>query len=250
MSLLANLRVILVEPAGALNVGSVARVIKNMGLTRLILVNPQCDPHGEEARRMAVHGLELLENCQIVASLAQALQGCQRAIATTARPRNLSTPLETPRQALPWLLAPNLTTALIFGPEDRGLSNEELSYAQRFVCIPANPLYPSLNLAQAVAVCSYELYQHIENSAPPENAPANLAPIESMEGYYEHLEKVLLLIGFLYPHTAQARLEKFRQIYNRIGLTVEELALLRGILGHLEAIWQLLPPDVRPKSNL
>lgn len=253
-SLLNRLRIILVEPAGALNVGSVARVMKNMGLYHLVLVNPHCDPLSEEARRMAVHGQEILAAAQRVENLAQALAGCQRAIATTARPRHLSTPLETPRQALPWLLQPSLSTALIFGPEDRGLSNEELSYAQRFVCIGANPDYPSLNLAQAVAICAYELYQKAmepsaENAADIPEPPPHLATIEAMEGYYAHLERVLLNIGYLYPHTAAARLEKFRQIYNRAQLTPAELALLRGILGHLESIWQLLPPTFSLKVH-
>ncbi|MGL5034571.1 MAG: RNA methyltransferase, partial [Microcystaceae cyanobacterium] len=137
MSSLELIKIILVEPAGPLNVGSVARVMKNMGLSRLVLVNPQCDRLGEEARRMAVHGVEILEQAQEVPTLAEALQGCQNAIATTARPRNIETPLETPRQALPWLLENPNTSALIFGREDRGLSNEELNQAHRFVAIPA-----------------------------------------------------------------------------------------------------------------
>ncbi|MEQ8960486.1 MAG: RNA methyltransferase, partial [Coleofasciculus sp. C2-GNP5-27] len=132
---LANVRIILVEPAGALNIGSVARVMKNMGLNQLWLVNPHCNPSGSEARQMAVHGVDVLESAQQVATLPEALQGCQRAIATTARTRHLPTTLEPPRLALPWLLAENITSALIFGPEDRGLSNDELNYAQRFVCI-------------------------------------------------------------------------------------------------------------------
>ncbi len=144
---LDRLRIILVEPAGALNVGSTARIMRNMGLSRLIIVNPACDILAEEARRMAVHGIEVLENCSQVATLGEALQGCHRIIATTSKPRHLNTPLETPRTALPWLLTPNLESALIFGPEDRGLSNSELNHAQRFVGIPANPQYSSLNLA-------------------------------------------------------------------------------------------------------
>ena len=244
MSNLNNLKIILVEPAGPLNVGSVARVMKNMGLSQLVLVNPHCDPFGEEARRMAVHGVEVLETARTVASLPAALQGCQRAIATTARSRTLPTSLELPQVALPWLLGENLTAALIFGPEDRGLSNQELNYAQRFVAIPANPEYPSLNLAQAVAICTYELYQIAQQSVDKDSQgfpihedselTSNLATCDALEGYYQHLETVLLKIGYLYPHTASARMEKFRRLFNRANLSAEEVAMLRGILSQLD----------------
>lgn len=260
-------RIILVEPAGALNVGSVARVMKNMELEQLVLVNPRCDRLSDEARQMAVHGVEILENALIVENLPSALAGCQRAIATTARSRTLPTNLESPRVALPWLLADKIESALIFGPEDRGLSNAELNYAQRFVCIPANQKYPSLNLAQAVAICAYELYQTSSDKAidtrnnyvnlqleekldsanfypnsvnVPESSGSdcnvdriNYASLDALEEYYQHLETVLSQIGYLYPHTAAARMEKFRRLYNRANLSTEEVAMLRGILRQI-----------------
>jgi tRNA/rRNA methyltransferase len=247
---LAQIRIILVEPAGPLNVGSVARVMKNMGLQQLILVSPHCDPLGEEARLMAVHGLNILERVQQVGSLPEALQGCHMTIATTARPRSLLTPLETPSQALPWLLTANLPSALIFGPEERGLSNEELNYAQRFLSIPASPTYPSLNLAQSVAICAYELYQAaqipLELPSTPFTKPA---PFDVIESYYQHLETVLLNIGYLFPHTAKAKMEKLRRLYNRSNLSTEEVALLRGILGQIDSIWQHLPDNHSHKSR-
>lgn len=231
-----QVRIILVEPAGALNIGSVARVMKNMEQHHLVLVAPHCQHLGAEARQMAVHGIDVLKKTQVVSTLAEALQGCQRAIATTSKARTLSTPLETPRQALPWLLEKDITSALIFGPEDRGLNNEELNHAQRFVCIPANSEYPSLNLAQAVAVCLYELYQGAQQELPNDipSPTVNLATLDDLEGYYQHLESLLLKISYLYPHTAKARMAKFRQIYHRANLTPEELALLRGILRQIE----------------
>ncbi len=152
----SEIRIVLVEPAGALNVGSVARVMKNMGLAHLVLVNPQCDRLGFEARQMAVHAADVLEAAQVVGSLPEALQGCQKAIATTGRDRTtLNLTVEPPRVALPWLL--DAPAALIFGREDSGLTNEELNYAQRWIQIPSQPAYPSLNLAQAVAICCYEI---------------------------------------------------------------------------------------------
>jgi tRNA/rRNA methyltransferase len=263
---LAHVKIILVEPAGALNVGSVARVMKNMGLSQLVLVNPQCDRASPEALQMAVHAADILEAAQEVATLPIALQGCQKAIATTGRDRTaLTIHLESPRMALPWLLEippdrPFWQSALIFGREDRGLSKEELNYAQRFIRIPSTDVYPSLNLAQAVAICCYELYMEAiaalpiaalpvitspkpesENTAPPlPTLPfpiSNLAPLETLEGYYQKLEALLLKIGYLYPHTSASRMEKFRRLFNRAYPSEAEVAMMRGILRQME--WAL-----------
>ncbi len=239
---LAQVRIILVEPAGALNVGSVARILKNMGLQQLVLVNPQCDPRCQDAQKMAVHGVDILESAIQVETLPEALSGCQRAIATTARERSLETPLEHPRDALGWLL--ETPGALIFGPEDRGLSNEELNYAQRFVRIPSSSVYPALNLAQAVAVCCYELFQ-LANANPKVSPPVVSSPIrtgseatlERLEGFYNQLETLLLNIGYLYSHTATSRMEKFRRLFNRAQLSQTEVDMLRGILSQME--WAL-----------
>ena len=154
---LHHIRIVLVEPAGALNIGSIARVMKNMGLSQLVVVNPQCEVNGEEATRMSVHAIDLLQSAKIVPDLPTALAGCVRVIATTARERAIPTLLETPRQALPWLVESNEPTALIFGREDSGLTNAELNYATRYLRIPVGSEYSSLNLAQAVGVCAYEL---------------------------------------------------------------------------------------------
>lgn len=281
---LAKIRIVLVEPAGALNVGAIARVMKNMGLHHLVLVNPKCDPVGEEARLMAVHAADVLEAATVVPTLPTALRGCQRAIATTARPR-VATVLEPPKTALPWLLAsPSQENgAIVFGPEERGLSNEELNYAQRFVAIPSNPAYASLNLAQAVGICCYELYQWEreqeaggrllrERSAeqrqevegkqaadilavapqhlnrPPTTSsplPSPLSPpasLDALEGYYQHLEAVLLAIGYLHPHTAASRMQKFRRLFNRALPSSEDVTMLRGILSQVEWATQASSP--------
>lgn len=256
---LTNLRIILVEPAGALNVGSIARILKNMGLHHLVLVNPQCDPLSDDALMMAVHAADVLAAAKIVQTLPEALKGCQRAIATTARARAIDTQLEPPKVALPWLVTDaTVPSALIFGSEERGLSNEELKYAQRFVCIPSSPAYPSLNLAQAVAICCYELYQlEVEPVAAARSpaqdtvpiAQANLASLDTLEGYYQQLEALLLKTGYLLPHTADSRMEKFRRLFNRAYLSTTEVSMLRGILRQVE--WALkinsLPEDARDR---
>ncbi|NJN22109.1 MAG: RNA methyltransferase [Leptolyngbya sp. RL_3_1] len=256
---LSAIRIILVAPAGPLNVGSVARVMANMGLTQLVLVDPQCNPLGAAARRMAVHALPLLEAARVVSTLPEALADCHRAIATTARPRPPETPLELPEVALPWLCVDPaasvpLNTALVFGPEDRGLSTAELNYAQRFVGIPSNPEYASLNLAQAVAVCCYELARFAQGRAasplPASSSAVQSSAVQSsvaaaamtaavptaigqMEGFYQQLEALLLRIEYLYPHTSASRMEKFRRFFNRAAPTDQELAMLRGIFRQM-----------------
>ncbi len=217
---------------------------------------------------MAVHAFEVIEQARIVATIPEAIAHVTRTIATTGRSRSRSveTPLMPPEIGLPWLL--DTPSALIFGPEDRGLSNEELAYAQRFVCIPSTETYPSLNLAQAVAVCARDLVRAAQvdttvqteaigpinpaqliatmqagstitrstNPADPTDSDTatNAALIGQLEGYYDHLERVLLKIGYLQPHTATARMEKFRRLFNRSQLSSQEVAMLRGILRQVE----------------
>lgn len=242
---LASIKIVLVEPAGPLNVGGIARVMKNMGLGQLVLVNPHCDPLGPEAQQMAVHAFDVLSQARTVQTLPEALEGCQRVVATTARQRRLQVVTQPPKQILPWLLADS--AALIFGPEDRGLSNEELYYAQAFLQIPTSPDYAALNLAQAVTICCYELRQcslvpldnpPTETKIAVSNLPqAELAPFQQMEAFYQALELTLLEIGYLYPHTASARMQKLRQLFNRSQLSTQELAMLRGMIRQVH--WKI-----------
>lgn len=236
-----NIRIVLVETAGARNLGSVARVMKNFGLSELWLVNPKCDRYSEEASHMAVHAPEILDKARIVTSLPQALEGCQKAIATAGRIDKGEMKVTSPPQGLSWLSqAP--TSAIVFGAEDRGLSNTEIQYCQQVMRIPVNPDYPSLNLAQAVGICCYQLQLLWDNPQCHENltsqiaqdllksAPIDLATREDIEACYQQLEAVLLKIGYVYPHTAVHRLRKFRHIFDRANLSPSEVAMLRGIL--------------------
>lgn len=243
---LERVKIVLVEPRGGLNVGSVARVMKNMGLSQLVLVNPYCDPLGLDARKMAVHGLDVLENAQIFESLASALADCYCVMATAGRVQNSDFCFESPRSTLPDLLLEQGNSALLFGSEDRGLNNQELHYAQRWIEIPANPDYPSLNLAQAVAICAYELYQLQTYSPLRRSATAMPASFAQKEGYYQQLEQTLFSIGYLYPHTAESRMKKFRTLFDRANLNQQEIALLRGILSQMD--WAIDPTKRKPQG--
>ena len=245
---LSSIRIVLVEPAGPRNVGSIARVMKNMGLTQLVLVNPQCDHRSDEAMHMAVHAKDLLDSALQVESLSAGLSGCYRAIATTARPRHRNVEAEPPRAALPWLL--EQPSALIFGREDKGLTNQEVEQAQRLVTLPVNPDYASLNLAQAVGVCCYELRSACLSASNSTQSTQNNwqtpldIPLDDLEGYFQHLESTLLKIGYLQPHTVESRMQKFRQIYKRSQLSSQELAMLRGILRQTE--WAIEATETHP----
>ncbi|TAE56531.1 MAG: RNA methyltransferase [Nostocales cyanobacterium] len=232
---LSAIKIILVEPAGELNVGSIARVMKNFGLADLILVNPQCHHLSLDALKMAVHAKEILENAIIVDTLPKALTGCTKAIATIGRDYDGELPVENPRQIFPWLLATSETqVGLIFGREDRGLTNQEINYAQKLLFIPTNHEYSSLNLATAVSICCYEISQIQEKFTHQEIITTDSAPIDIIEPYYQELESLLLSIGYLYPHTAASRMEKFRHLYNRAHLKTTEVAMLRGILKQVQ----------------
>ncbi|BBC22606.1 RNA methyltransferase [Pseudanabaena sp. ABRG5-3] len=238
------MRIVLVETAGARNLGSVARVMKNFGLSELWLVNPKCDRLSDEAMQMAVHAPEILENAHIVDSLPEALVGCQRAIATAGRIDKGDMKVTSPPQGLSWL-SQVATSAIVFGAEERGLSNAEIQHCQQVLRIPVNPDYPSLNLAQAVGVCCYQWQLLQDDPQSHENltsqiaqdllksAPIDLAPREDIEACYQQLEAVLLKIGYVYPHTAAHRLRKFRNIFDRANLTPSEVAMLRGILRQI-----------------
>jgi tRNA/rRNA methyltransferase len=250
---LESVRIVLVEPAGERNLGSVARVMKNMGLRQLVVVNPQCDVRSEDARRMAVRAAEILDEAVVVQDLASALDGCHRIAATVGREE---TQAESLRSVVPWLLPPTsdssifnssilnsqFQTAIIFGREDHGLGRFELKYAQRLITIPSNPDYPSLNLAQAVGICCYELHQHLLQDEPTPAAPI-AAPFQLINAFYLGLEELLLTIGYLHDHTAESRMRRFRLLLDRAVPSTHEMTMLMGILRQMRwAIQQKADP--------
>ncbi|WP_010317935.1 RNA methyltransferase [Synechococcus sp. CB0205] len=229
-----SLAVVLVEPAGPLNVGSVARLCANFSVDELRLVAPRCDHLGNEARLMAVHGEALLEQAQLFPTLEAALADCRRVVATSGRIEEEALPLNGPAEALSWLQAsetdaPSAPAALVFGREDRGLSNAELLQAGRILRLETSEAYASMNLSHAVAVCLHELRRCPAPTAPqPEPCQR-----EQLEAALSDAEELLLEVGFLYPHTAQARMAKLRALLQRAEIRDEEVALLRGMVRQL-----------------
>ena len=257
---LESIRIVLVEPGGERNIGSVARVMKNMGLRQLVVVNPQCDVRSEDARRMAVRAAEILDEAIVVTDLASALDGCHRIAATVGREE---TQAESLRSVVPWLLPSNsdssilnsqfsnsqFQTAIIFGREDHGLGRFELKYAQRLITIPSNPDYPSLNLAQAVGICCYELHQHLLEGEVSPVAPM-AAPFQLINAFYLGLEELLLTIGYLHDHTAESRMRRFRLLLDRAVPSVHEMTMLMGILRQMRWAIQQKNSDHKDRESL
>ena len=229
--MLNNVRVVLSHTTHPGNIGAAARAMKTMGLSRLYLVNPRHFPD-EQATAMAAGADDVLHNAVVCGLLDEALQGTVFTLAMTARLRDVSPEVKTPREAAPELLryAAAQPVALLFGTEMSGLSNEEMGKAQLLVNIPANPDFSSLNLAAAVQLMAYELSVAMQAHVPvvQEVQPA---PHEQMEGLYEHMEKTLAEIGFFNSQNPERLMLRLRRLYARARLEQEEVNILRGILS-------------------
>lgn len=228
-----SLRIVLVQPAGEINVGSIARIMKNFDLMELVIVNPECDHLSKSSCDMAVHAKDVLYSAKIRKSLSEALEDCVYVIATTVKSRIFGGSLEVPQEILPNLLKWKKPTALLFGPENRGLSNEELKWAQSWIKIPTSEEYPTLNLAQAVAICCYELFK-LSGELSHETKNQEAASINEMNNCLDHFEQCLLDIGYIYPHTANSRMEKFRHLLFRANPTKHEMNMLRGVFSQIK----------------
>jgi len=224
------------------NIGSAARAMKTMGFQHFYLVNPQHYPD-PQATALAAGATDVLDSAIVTSTLSEALVGCAFAIGLSARKRNLSHEIVTPRVAAQQGLqiAQNQQIALVFGTEMSGLTNAELDCCQLLAMIPANPEYSSLNLAMAVQVMCYEMrMQALELDTLDkdalgtnrEEAPGGieLANNEDLERFYSHLEETLLHIGYLNPAAPKKLFERLRRLYARARLEKEEINLLRGIL--------------------
>ncbi len=232
-----RLALVLVEPAGPLNVGSVARLCANFSshslAIELRLVAPRCDHRGEEALRMAVHGHALLHQASLHADLASALVDCAVVLATSGRGEGEPLPVQDLDPALQWLQQQDWDdrpAALVFGREDRGLSAAELLQAGALLQIDTGADYRSLNLSHAVALVLHALHQRLQQPRLSPQRQTPLAPRGSVEAMLADAEALLLEVGFLYPHTAAARMAKLKALLQRGGLQPDEVALLRGMV--------------------
>ncbi|MCB1757050.1 MAG: RNA methyltransferase [Gammaproteobacteria bacterium] len=228
-----TVRIVLVNTTHAGNIGATARAMKNMGFAELYLVQP-CDYQSHEARARASGADDILDNASVCETLAQALTGCTLVFGTSSRARAMAWEDCTIRQAAESLAGepPAGRVAFVFGRERSGLTNDELALCHRRVHIPADAAFPSLNLAAAVQLVTYELRMSGEmpTGLPGSDSPEP-AVAEDMERFYTHLQATLEGLAFLDPDNPRLLMRRLRRFYNRSRPDASELRILRGILS-------------------
>lgn len=229
-SMLSQVAIILVRPKFGENVGSAARIAFNMGIGRLILVRDEM-PERESMAKMATHkAAHLLDTMELHSSLEEALAPFSVIVGTTARLGKRRSYEKTPRELVGDILPelPDNQIAIMFGPEDTGLTNDELKFCRYISSIPTAD-FSSLNLAQAVAIHCYELYYQVVH-APVEFTPQpQIASSYELEGMYEHVEEALLHVDFLEEKSHTYYMNNIRQFLGRIRLSSKEAKIIRGI---------------------
>jgi tRNA/rRNA methyltransferase len=234
-SLFKRLRFVLVETSRAGNVGSVARAMKTMGFSDLVLVAPRCaDPlHDPEAVAFASGAVDVLEGARIVESIAEALDGCNFAAAVSARLREFSPPVWSPREFSAHAAGDDtLRPALILGNERFGLPNQIVEQCNVLINIPANPDYASLNLSQAAQVLAYECRLAAQGENRTQQGigfHGEAASVAQIDGMYAHLEEALVAIGFLNADNPKKLMPRLKRLFARTQLETEEVNILRGI---------------------
>ncbi|WP_236690593.1 MULTISPECIES: tRNA (cytosine(32)/uridine(32)-2'-O)-methyltransferase TrmJ [Stutzerimonas stutzeri subgroup] len=239
---LQNIRVVLVNTSHAGNIGGAARAMKNMGLSSLVLVDPEDFPSPNAVAR-ASGATDILDSARVVATLEEALAGCSLVLGTSARDRRIPWPLLDPRECASVSVEQSAgggEVALVFGREYAGLTNEELQRCQYHVHIPSDPQFSSLNLAAAVQVLTYEVrmawlaaegrptkVEKLETTAMLDAQPVT---VDELENYFGHLERTLVDIGFLDPTKPRHLMPRLRRLYGRSGISKLEMNILRGIL--------------------
>jgi tRNA/rRNA methyltransferase len=234
MNGLGQIAIVLVKPKAPGNVGSAARALKNMGLSDLRVVAPR-DWDLAAAKVMAVHAGDLLERARFFPSLLEAVHDRTLTVGTTARSgpyRSEVRPLRETASELALATATN-RLAIVFGPEDYGLSNEEIGQCHRLITIPAAPDYPSLNLAQAVMVVAYELKLALDAAHPDPHLLEELAPAGAVEQMFLRMAEALEAIGFVSPESAGHIMLTLRAMLGRGGLRPRELDILNGMVRQI-----------------
>lgn len=241
-----QLRIVLVETSHSGNIGAVARAMKNMGLGSLYLVNPASFPD-EASYARAAGASDVLDNTRVVSSLDEAISDCVLVMGTSARGRKVPWPVIAPPEAAAKAAEHTAAgpVALVFGRENHGLSNDELQRCHFHIHIPSNPDYSSLNLAMAVQVVSYEMRMHfLRGLEGGEGSPylkamtepgdegwdVPVAPVSDVEGFFGHLEQVLVDIDFHRRENPRQLMTRLRRLFQRAKLDQMEINILRGIL--------------------
>ena len=236
----SNIKIVLVNTAHPGNIGGAARAMKNMGLSELCLVEPREYPAPRAVWR-AAGAREVLTHATVVDSVDEAIADCSLVIGTSARERRIPWPLINPRECgvRVWAEAQKHKVALLFGREDRGLTNDELQKCHYHVHIPSNPEYSSLNLATAVQVLAYEIRMASlanENGDLPDLAEWDqpLVNAENLENFHKHLAETMAELDFYDPENPKQLLTRMRRLFNRLRMDQMEVSILRGLLSAVQ----------------
>ncbi|EHH1181591.1 tRNA (cytosine(32)/uridine(32)-2'-O)-methyltransferase TrmJ [Vibrio vulnificus] len=236
--MLDKVKVVLVGTSHSGNIGSAARAMKVMGLSQLVLVQPECEVDAQ-AIALASGAADIALNALVVNSLEEAVADCALVVGSSARSRTLEWPMLEPFECAEKFVQEGQTNhvALVFGRERTGLTNDELQRCHYHVCIPANPEYSSLNLAMAVQTLSYEIrmayLRHQQSQFEPQDV-AEYPRHSELELFYQHLEKVLLTTEFVRADQPNQVMNKMRRLFSRARPEAQELNILRGILTSVE----------------
>ena len=253
-----RIRIVLVGTQHPGNIGSAARALKTMGLSRLVLVAPERFPH-IEAHALAAGADDVLAAAPVFATLAEAVADCRLVLGCTARSRRVALEEHLPRAAAALVMAragEGAEVALVFGRERTGLTNDELQLCHAAVHIPANPEYSSLNLAAAVQVLAYELRMAMleagEAGGVATSAAGEPASHAQLEGFFAQLADTLDAIDFHKGRAPESAMRKLRRLFLRAALDVREVRLLRGILADAQRMARLAvaraPGEAPPRS--
>lgn len=230
-----SLKIVLVRPQMGENIGSAARIMANFGLAEMVLVAPRDGWPNPKASDMAGKALNILDDARVVETVADAVADCTFVLATTSRDRAMHLPVIDMRQAMSTAREKsvmNQRVAILFGPERTGLENEDLIHADSVVSIPVAPTYPSLNIAQAVAIAAYEWFM----SRAPVTESMREAPADkaALEGLFGHLEGALDEVNFWnVPEKKPVMWRNIRASLTRAALTAQEVQTWRGIVKML-----------------
>ena len=232
----SNLKIILVEPNGPLNVGSVARLCSNFDVDELRIVSPKCNIFSLEAKKMAIKGQKFLEKCKIFDDLEKAIFDCDLVLASCGRVDvSKNSFFVSSEDIFEWTLSfkdiNNL--AIIFGREDRGLTNSELLLANKTFNIPTSKKNPSLNLSHAVSIVLYELNKSSKKNLNKELEVFNLASSKQIHESFVEIEEMLLKVGYLLKHTSRTKISKFKNYILRANTSMHEINVLRGIVHQI-----------------
>ena len=235
-----KIKMVMVNTTHPGNIGAAARAMKNMGLSRLVLVDPKDYPSDKAVWR-AAGALDVLDKIEIVATLDEAIKDCGLVIGTSARERRIPWPLLTPRECGDRVCAESMQheIAIVYGREDRGLTNEELHKCHFHVHIPGNPEYPVLNIASALQVICYEIRMSFlahEHGQPIHYDDWDVPPAkqEELEYYFTHLFETLEQLGFYDPENPKQTATRLRRLYSRIRPDQMELSIMRGMLTSVQ----------------